>query len=159
MRPLLLLGVLLISCLPSSAQVRTVQSPQIVIQSFYSWIFQLRPPIPWTEVVRTRQSYFTEELWGTLRSQGPAVLDFDPLLDSQGGAEGYRIRMQQVQGTAAIVNVTILGGVGPTGSRDRDLEIHLKLDFDAWRIDNIYYAWAVREDLLSLCRRHRVELP
>ena len=130
--------------------------PRQIVEEFYSWIFQVSVPVPWQEVVRNRRVYLTDILWGKLREQAVrGNFEFDPFLDSESGADSYKLLACEQKGERAMVSVAITGAKGPSGKHDRKITVQVDHELDGWKIANVYYQWAQQEDLLSLCRRLR----
>lgn len=123
--------------------------PQQVVQDFYAWIFQIRVPVPWTDVIMQQRAVLFPNLWALLREHAlKNDLDFEPFLDSDGEAVGFKVTETQIKGDAAMISVTIHGA-----KRNRLLVIELHHAQAEWRISNIYYQWAQVDDLLSLLKR------
>ena len=157
------LGVALLwFALPGIAWLQPVASPtppalagpRSLVEDFYSWIFQVKSPLPWQEVVRQRRGSFTALLAATLIERSlRGGLDVDPFLDSDGKASGYEILGSEQRARMAMVSVRILDTSTGLRSRDRIVVVELESAASGWHIANFHYQWARTEDLLSLCRR------
>jgi hypothetical protein len=126
-----------------------------VVEDFYTWIFQVKVPEPWQEVVRQRRDLLTDVLGATLCERSLRQgLDFEPFLDSDGKASGYRILNSEQRGKMAMVSLRIQGASTGLANRDRIVVVELQNAPVGWKIANFHYQWAEPEDLLSICRRH-----
>ena len=130
-------------------QTEPEKAPQQVVQDFYTWIFQIGVPAPWTDVIMQQRGVLYPNLWSLLREHAlKNDLDFEPFLDSDGAAVGFKVTETQIKGETAMISVTVAGA-----KRNRLLVIELHHAVAEWRISNVYYQWAQVEDLLSLLKR------
>lgn len=130
--------------------------PRAVVDNLYGYLFQLRPNIEWREALRDRAGLFEPKLLVYLKQAAlSSALDFDPFLDSYGGAQSYSVLQETEGADRASIVVRIHAAHTPLGPRDRKVTVEL-VRGEEWKIQNFRYHWASPDDLVSYLKRNRI---
>ncbi len=115
--------------------------PGGTVEAFYKWYLAHQDRPFYRDRMAEVQDLFDPALYGHLVEafqKGPrdgAWVDIDPFSDSQMGADGYAIRVRQVAGDQAAVDVTVTNRRGGTTS----LVVHLE-ERGRWRVSDFEYS-------------------
>lgn len=110
-------------------------------EELYRWIFAIKPPMPWREVVAHRKDLLSGGLLNALlEAERTRRLDFDVFVPVNGSPTGYKVEAL----SGATVRVTL-----HTQPHDVSQTLHWRQQ-DGWKLDDIEYPWAER--LRSLCK-------
>ncbi|MDQ7824966.1 MAG: DUF3828 domain-containing protein [Candidatus Eremiobacteraeota bacterium] len=145
--------VLLVLAMTFSPAQAAEKTPAQVLDGFYKWYFKNVPaidpvkgpehkPFTYRDNFSQAKDFFQPDLYRMLSmafTKGPSDgdwIDFDPFINAQMGARGYKMGKSALKGNRATVTVSILPGRGSTW---KDIPVELTKSGGTWRISNYLY--------------------